>query len=58
MDEPTWRAVRAELAAAALLSAEELPGVSVPYIRFHPTLLPYLRDVPPSPADRLRTVGE
>jgi hypothetical protein len=47
MDEPAWRAARAALESAALLTAEPLPGVSVPYIHFHPTLLPYLREFPP-----------
>jgi tetratricopeptide (TPR) repeat protein len=41
-DEAGWREVRAELQSAALLSAEDLPGVTVPFLRFHPTLLPYL----------------
>ncbi|HFD38510.1 MAG TPA: CHAT domain-containing protein, partial [Anaerolineae bacterium] len=47
-DEAAWRDVRAELQNAALLSAEELPGVSVPFLRFHPTLLPYLADSLPA----------
>ena len=48
MDEAAWRDVRAELAAAALLSAEELSGVRSPFIRFHPTLLPYLAEQLPA----------
>ncbi len=42
MDEELWRAARAELEAAALVTAESVPGVTVPFIRFHPTLAPYL----------------
>jgi tetratricopeptide (TPR) repeat protein len=37
-----WPALRRQLAAAALLEAEEIPGVTVPFLRFHPTLAPML----------------
>ena len=33
----------AELVGAGLATLEEIPGAQFPYIRFHPTLLPYLR---------------
>ena len=42
IDPGLWQAARAELQAAALVSAETLPGVNPPFLRFHPTLLPYL----------------
>lgn len=38
----TWNAVRPELQRAALIRAEELPGGTVPFIHFHPTLGPHL----------------
>ena len=38
----TWNAVRPELQRAALIRAEELPGVTAPFIHFHPTLGPHL----------------
>lgn len=37
-----WPALRRQLEAAALIEAEEIPGVSVPFLRFHPTLAPML----------------
>ncbi len=42
MDEDLWPAARAELEAAALVTAEAIPGVRPPFLRFHPTLAPYL----------------
>ena len=42
MDEALWRAVRAELSQTSLLTAEDIPGVNHPFIKFHPTLAPYL----------------
>ena len=39
-DPEAWARTRAELAATALVSVEELAGFSTPYLRFHPTL-PY-----------------
>jgi tetratricopeptide (TPR) repeat protein len=38
-----WATARSELVGAGLATLEELPGAQFPYIRFHPTLLPYLR---------------
>ncbi len=41
--EPTvWQAVRTEMEAASLVIVERMPGVKVPFLRFHPTLLPSL----------------
>lgn len=37
-----WPALRRQLEAAALIEAEEIPGVTVPFLRFHPTLAPML----------------
>ena len=42
IDPELWQTARAELEGAALVSAESLPGVTVPFLRFHPTLGPYL----------------
>lgn len=43
-----WAAARPELQAAALVTVEPVEGVNVPFLRFHPTLLPYLaRALPP-----------
>jgi tetratricopeptide (TPR) repeat protein len=41
--EETWRALKPQLIATALIRSEDIPGVSVPFIHFHPTLAPYLR---------------
>lgn len=40
--EANWRVLRRQLEAAALSEAENLPGVTVPFLRFHPTLAPML----------------
>ncbi len=37
-----WPGLRRQLEAAALIEGEDIPGVSVPFIRFHPTLSPML----------------
>ncbi|NJA04263.1 CHAT domain-containing protein [Methylococcaceae bacterium WWC4] len=42
IQEADWPALRQQLQAAALLSAESLPEVSPPFLRFHPTLAPLL----------------
>jgi tetratricopeptide (TPR) repeat protein len=39
----TWQALKPQLIATALVRSEDIPGVSVPFIHFHPTLAPYLR---------------
>jgi tetratricopeptide (TPR) repeat protein len=42
VEEATWQTVRQQLAAAGLIQAEMLPNVTVPYLKFHPTLAPAL----------------
>ncbi len=42
MDETLWQAARGELEQAALVTAEAVPGMNVSFLRFHPTLTPYL----------------
>lgn len=37
-----WPALRAQLLAAGLIGVEALPGVTPPFLRFHPTLAPLL----------------
>ena len=37
-----WPGLRRQLEAAALVEAESIPGIAVPYLRFHPTLAPML----------------
>ena len=37
-----WPGLRRQLEAAALLEAEAVPDVTVPFLRFHPTLAPML----------------
>ncbi|HJX53677.1 MAG TPA: tetratricopeptide repeat protein [Polyangia bacterium] len=37
-----WPGLRRQLEAVALIEAEDIPGVGVPYLRFHPTLAPML----------------
>ena len=40
--ENLWPGLRRQLAAAALIEAESVPGVGPPFFRFHPTLAPML----------------
>nr|VFJ42528.1 MAG: Tetratricopeptide repeat-containing protein [Candidatus Kentron sp. DK] len=40
--ENRWPGLRRQLENAALLQIESIPGVSVPFLRFHPTLAPLL----------------
>ncbi len=42
MDAELWKTARAELQAAALVKVEPLRNINVPFLQFHPTLLPYL----------------
>jgi tetratricopeptide (TPR) repeat protein len=42
IEEQVWPTLRRQLQAAALIEAETLPGVPVPFLRFHPTLAPLL----------------
>jgi hypothetical protein len=39
-DANLWPGLRRQLEAAALIEAEDIPGVTVPFLRFHPTLAP------------------
>ena len=41
-DPEVWQQIRPELARTALVSVEQIPGVKYPFLRFHPTLVPYL----------------
>jgi len=56
IDPDLWQAARAELEQAALVTAESLPGVTPPFLRFHPTLVPYL--APQLPDDRRAELEE
>jgi tetratricopeptide (TPR) repeat protein len=40
--ESDWQALRGQLEDAALIEAENVPGVNFPFLRFHPTLAPML----------------
>ncbi len=40
--EGAWPALRQQLEGAALIEPESMPGVGVPFLRFHPTLAPLL----------------
>lgn len=42
IDEELWRTARVEMEQAALVTVEQVPGVTPPFLRFHPTLLPAL----------------
>ena len=42
IDPELWKAARAEMEGASLITVETLQNVTVPFLRFHPTLLPYL----------------
>ena len=41
-DEGTWPTLRQALVASGLLQPEQVPGVGVPFLKFHPTLAPVL----------------
>ncbi|MBE2236127.1 MAG: tetratricopeptide repeat protein, partial [Anaerolinea sp.] len=56
LDPALWATARTELVGAGLATLEEIPGAQFPYIRFHPTLLPYLRAR--LAADRRRELDE
>jgi len=56
MDPDLWQAARAELEQAALVAVESVPGVTPPFLRFHPTLVPYL--AARLPADRRAELEE
>jgi tetratricopeptide (TPR) repeat protein len=40
--DEAWRDTRSALEAVGLLVPKSLPGVTVPYLKFHPTLMPVL----------------
>jgi tetratricopeptide (TPR) repeat protein len=42
VEEATWQPLRQQLEATGLIQVESLPGVGVPYLKFHPTLAPAL----------------
>lgn len=42
IDPDLWQEARTELKKAALVTIEPIPGVDSPFLRFHPTLIPYL----------------
>ncbi|MEW5938013.1 MAG: tetratricopeptide repeat protein, partial [Chloroflexota bacterium] len=46
-----WHALKPQLTSTALIRVEELEGVTVPFIHFHPTLAPHLRAQPESQAN-------
>ncbi|MFZ5857034.1 MAG: tetratricopeptide repeat protein [Chloroflexota bacterium] len=46
-----WNALKPQLTSTALIRVEELQGVNVPFIHFHPTLAPHLRAQPESQTD-------
>lgn len=43
--EDTWNALKPLLTSTALIRIEEISGISVPFIHFHPTLAPYLKAI-------------
>lgn len=48
MNEKLWQYVKWELEKASLITIEKLPNVDFPFLRFHPTLLPYLANQLPA----------
>jgi tetratricopeptide (TPR) repeat protein len=48
--EETWNALKPQLTSTALIRLEEIPGIIVPFIHFHPTLAPFLKTQLPSPS--------
>jgi len=42
IDAATWQSVRAQLVSWSLIRVEHLEGINYPFLRFHPTLAPYL----------------
>jgi tetratricopeptide (TPR) repeat protein len=43
--EETWNSLKPQLTSTALIRVEEVSGVNVPFIHFHPTLAPYLKAI-------------
>ena len=52
--EPEWVQLRPALEQAALLTAEQVEGITVPFLHFHPVLAPYLRSQPGTDHQALR----
>src|SRR6266571_7226435 len=52
--EPEWVTLRSALEQAALLTAEQIAGITVPFLHFHPVLAPYLRSQPGADDPALR----
>jgi tetratricopeptide (TPR) repeat protein len=46
--ETRWNELKPQLVSTALIRLEELEGITVPFVHFHPTLIPYLRALPES----------
>jgi tetratricopeptide (TPR) repeat protein len=44
--EPEWVQLRPALEQASLLTAEQVEGIGVPFLHFHPVLAPYLHSQP------------
>ncbi len=51
ISEDKWNELKPKLISTALIRLEELNGVTVPFVHFHPTLVPYLRTLPESQTD-------
>jgi tetratricopeptide (TPR) repeat protein len=41
--EDEWNKLKPQLTSTALIRLEEIPNLTVPFVHFHPTLIPYLR---------------
>jgi len=52
--ETEWVQLRPALEQAALLTAEQIAGFTVPFLHFHPVLAPYLRSQPGADDPALR----
>jgi len=52
--EAEWAKLRPALEQAALLTAEQVEGITAPFLRFHPVLAPYLRGQPSADDGPLR----
>ena len=44
LEEEQWQQMRSELEGTGLLDCEKIPQLTVPYLKFHPTLVPFLRE--------------
>lgn len=50
IEEVAWQGLRDSLVATGLITLEHLPNISVPYLKFHPTLAPALWEGSPQTA--------